>query len=148
MNTFQIQNKTNYLIKNLDEIIYNYKNNENVFNLIDAFNLECVEFLKSYTNIDYDNLYKLDNIETNKLISGIENQYNNLICNIFICSKLSLSVVICCELVMNIDKFYYIIKNGLWLRNFVKKNNEKTLSFLDVFEEMKNILINRNYSIQ
>ena len=49
---------------------------------------------------------------------------------------------------MNIDKFYYIIKNGLWLRNFVKKNNEKTLSFLDVFEEMKNILINRNYSIQ
>ena len=57
MNNFQIQNKTNYLIKNLDEIIFNYKNNKNVFNLIDSFNLECVEFLKSYTNIDHDNLY-------------------------------------------------------------------------------------------
>ena len=86
-------------------------------------------------------------METNKVIHELEKHYyyNNLICRFFICYKISLSVIICCEIFMNIDDFSYLINKGAWIRNFIKKNNQNTLSFLDVFEEMKKILI-KGYS--
>ena len=175
----------NELIHRLNNIIFKFENNENVFELLDYYcNYLFNEIYKFINHENYDsndsnyvNIYDFnsyndsnDNINSgannklNEILVHIDNNdsvifdysnfnfhfeqlektYSKKFVNLVVVYKLGISIIECCKLYLNINE-YLIFRKSFWIKNFVPKGNNNNIyeiKFINIFKEMKNILLN------
>lgn len=158
----------NELIHNLNNIILKFENNENVLDILDCFcNNLFNEIYKFINHKNHDFFYFNNNNINNKLneiivhldnndsrifdfsnfnfhFEQLEKTYSKKFVNLVVVYKLGISIIECCKLYLNINE-YFIFRKSFWIKNFVPKgnnNNINEIKFINIFKEMKNILLN------
>jgi len=135
----------NYLFNEIYKFI-NHKNNDfNYINSNDNSNGGANNKLNEIiVHLDNNNSVIFDYSNFNFHFEQLEKTYSKKFVNLIVVYKLGISIIECCKLYLNINE-YLIFRKSFWIKNFVPKgnnNNINEIKFINIFKEMKNILLN------